>query len=139
MKIRNGFVSNSSSSSFVVVLPKEPKGYNDLKELMFGKENGAINVYDYSPITFDQITIRVSNDIDRAKNSSKPKKDKYGIYYNTPCMANLDVLVDLFRHMYHYETASYIDSSDSNVDELGGKWRIDNPDLFGSDKNPLIN
>ena len=142
MKIRNGFVSNSSSSSFVVILPKEPIGFNDLKEFMFGKESGAINVYNYAPLTFDQIVTRVSIDIDQAKNSPAPKKDKYGIYYNTPCMANLDVLVDLFKYMYHYIDASDIDASDidrgeSDVDELGGKWRIDNPDLFGFDKKSL--
>lgn len=134
MKIRNGFVSNSSSSSFVVILPKEPVGYSDLKELMFGKENGAIGVYGYAPLTFDQIVTRVSQDIYKAKNSSKPKKDRYGIYYNTPCMASLDVLVDLFKYMYHYETRN-VDKNDA--DELGGKWEIDNPEFLGFDKKTL--
>jgi len=38
MKIRNGFVSNSSSSSFVVALPKQPKNVKELKEMLFGDE-----------------------------------------------------------------------------------------------------
>ncbi len=38
MKIRNYFVSNSSSSSFVVAFPHKPKSIKDLKEMMFGKQ-----------------------------------------------------------------------------------------------------
>ena len=38
MKIRTGFVSNSSSSSFVVSFPRKPKSIQDLKEIMFGKQ-----------------------------------------------------------------------------------------------------
>ncbi len=38
MKIRKGFVSNSSSSSFVIAFPHQPKSIEDLKEMMFGKQ-----------------------------------------------------------------------------------------------------
>lgn len=37
MKIRNGFVSNSSSSSFIVAFPKKPETENELKDILFGK------------------------------------------------------------------------------------------------------
>ncbi len=36
MKIRNGFVSNSSSSSFVVAFPRRPKSAEDVREILFG-------------------------------------------------------------------------------------------------------
>ena len=39
MKIRNGFVSNSSSSSFIVAFPHKPKNEEDLKQMMFGKND----------------------------------------------------------------------------------------------------
>lgn len=39
MKIRNGFVSNSSSSSFVVAFPHKPKDEHDVKEILFGKND----------------------------------------------------------------------------------------------------
>ena len=38
MKIRRGFVSNSSSSSFVIAFDHKPKSVEDLKEMMFGKQ-----------------------------------------------------------------------------------------------------
>ena len=38
MKIRHGFVSNSSSSSFVVAFPHKPETVEDLKGMMFGKQ-----------------------------------------------------------------------------------------------------
>ena len=39
MKIRTGFVSNSSSSSFVIALPHKPKDQHDLQHMMFGTQN----------------------------------------------------------------------------------------------------
>ena len=36
MKIRNGFVSNSSSSSFVVAFPENPRDAEHVREMMFG-------------------------------------------------------------------------------------------------------
>ena len=35
MKIRNGFVSNSSSSSFLVALPDDPKNVEDIRRMFF--------------------------------------------------------------------------------------------------------
>lgn len=48
MKIRNGFVSNSSSSSFIVVFPSKPKDTDELKEMMFpGKtDDDHVTAYD---------------------------------------------------------------------------------------------
>jgi hypothetical protein len=36
MKVRNGFVSNSSSASFVVVWPCEPQSQDDVRTILYG-------------------------------------------------------------------------------------------------------
>ncbi len=50
MKIRRGFVSNSSSSSFIVAFPRKPVDVEDLKEMMFGKQE-----WHYSSIGEDDV------------------------------------------------------------------------------------
>lgn len=47
MKIRNGFVSNSSSSSFVVAFPKKPETVEEVKDMLFGNGYDLDEGYDY--------------------------------------------------------------------------------------------
>ncbi len=47
MKTRHGFVSNSSSSSFVVAFPHKPKNVTELQEMLFGDANTYPNPYHY--------------------------------------------------------------------------------------------
>lgn len=47
MKIRLGFVSNSSSSSFVVAFPSIPSSVEEVKKMLFG-DTTAIDIYDNS-------------------------------------------------------------------------------------------
>ena len=48
MKIRNGFVSNSSSSSFIVAFKKVPKSVAEMQKMLFGKQLYYQNPY-YDP------------------------------------------------------------------------------------------
>jgi len=45
MKIRSGFVSNSSSSSFIVAFPSVPNTVEELQEMIFGDEKIYPNPY----------------------------------------------------------------------------------------------
>jgi len=62
MKTRLGFVSNSSSSSFVVLFDKKPESREELFKLMFPKDPGQLEVYD-TVLSTDEIVDTVWKEI----------------------------------------------------------------------------
>jgi len=87
MKIRNGFVSNSSSSSFIVFFPKEPQTREQVKEMMFRdlSDSDMIDHYDEHK-TVEEVTKRVFDDIKNQKvNDIKAAADEYDIYDVAGC------------------------------------------------------
>ena len=71
MKIRNGFVSNSSSSSFVVAFDKKPKTKEALKKLMFDDKKSVDYYGDI--ILVDDIVERVFDDLQGQETLTKDK------------------------------------------------------------------
>jgi len=66
MKIRNGFVSNSSSSSFVVAFPNKPLSVEKTKELMYDGEERLNHPYvDTSSYTTEEISEKIFMDISK--------------------------------------------------------------------------
>ncbi len=55
MKIRNGFVSNSSSSSFIVAFPHKPEDIEDLKKMLFNDKTS--HYYDFREESYDVYAI----------------------------------------------------------------------------------
>jgi hypothetical protein len=56
MKTRHGFVSNSSSSSFIVIFDKEPTSKEELKNLLF-PNNNMDDYLDFSDYNEEKMTI----------------------------------------------------------------------------------
>jgi len=75
MKIRNGFVSNSSSSSFVVAFPKKPDTAEDVKEMMFGKQEWHYAGYysDTGDVPTKDIADAVFKEVEDKESASKLK------------------------------------------------------------------
>ncbi len=67
MKIRNGFVSNSSSSSFVVAFPRKPKNAKDVQTILFGDDKELQYLFDDNIISTASIATRVWDDMKRQK------------------------------------------------------------------------
>lgn len=63
MKIRNGFVSNSSSSSFIVKFPRVPTSADEVRELLFGDATHFNNPYSDESYPVEQVAKTVFHDI----------------------------------------------------------------------------
>ncbi len=129
MKTRNGFVSNSSSSSFVVAFPKKPKRFEDAYKMMFAGEEGGIQPYDFvDGLSHSQIAKRVWDDI------SSKKKDKWD---TKKVPAKINDVKDEFSNRYYYTTGNNVSWCGRRNDERGGAWSYPIGKYFGSDKTVL--
>lgn len=63
MKIRNGFVSNSSSSSFVVAFPEKPTSVEHIREMMFKDEKSFPNPYPWDDREKEFSTLKISETV----------------------------------------------------------------------------
>jgi len=116
MKIRNGFVSNSSSSSFVVAFPSKPKNDKQVMEFMFGnKIVGGISIYDCDTVSYSFIAHRVFEDIKKR--------------------ATINDIVNVFENRYHYHVDCInVFWDKKQIDECDGAWYEPLSRYAGSDK-----
>jgi len=79
MKIRNGFVSNSSSSSFIVAFSKLPESAEELRQMMFGDKE-LVASYDVPAKTADLAEIvfqDIQAQLDKLPHSRETLADEF--------------------------------------------------------------
>lgn len=112
MKIRNGFVSNSSSSSFILQFDEKPESFDDIKVLIFPDKNGSMY------FNRDSISLSLWEQIQEFFKLSEEEQ-------NTQLLHELKILA----HLDSYYSARYIDYEDSykNADLLYEEYRTSLP------------
>lgn len=73
MKIRHGFVSNSSSSSFIIGFDKKPKTSKEIKEILFGDQDVIKHPYDENNMDTKTIAEIIFNDIKKQNPVNKKR------------------------------------------------------------------
>jgi len=72
MKVRNSLVSNSSSSSFIVVFHEKPQSLSEVHKILFNEGDGFLSLdYHDGSLSYKEISERVFNDLKNKKRATK--------------------------------------------------------------------
>ena len=123
MKTRNGFVSNSSSSSFVIAFPHKPTSIEEVGKMLFGDRYGPNNLLRqeyYDDVYEGELAETIFKDIEGFLNKDKDVGEQ---------------IADEFISRYYFETSS--NTFDFEVGSRYHRWIGYDPKYYGNDKELL--
>lgn len=129
MKIRSGFVSNSSSSSFVVAFPSMPQSQEELKEMMFpscGMDESIEPVHDWQgSYTVRRVVEQVFNDIkDGLDLVNKAEDDDFWLEYFEAEYEEINKKLEIEYPELCAECEAYYRDRDSTSKHLDGYLKL---------------
>ena len=115
MKVRNGFVSNSSSSSFIVAFPVIPQSKDEIKELLFGSEAKFPHPYQDYSIPTDVIADAIWSDLKPPISKDEAVEEARGSLEGGPELNWTEHVSDADYDNYDLESKKY---AELKIDEF---------------------